>query len=135
MYEFNSLAFITAGGSVSITVALILIIMSVASWYLIVSKSIQAWRLHQAFKAYTKHFWGATGLASAMKQETNISLATIAKHGVAAAEHHKLQASKSPDMVGKDELIARALNRSMAEESTKMERGLSVFKKASMMIC
>ena len=126
MYEFNSLAFITAGGPVSIAVALILITMSVTSWYLIVSKSVKAWQLHQASKAYKQHFWSAPTLAKAIKQEIKISLACIAKHGVAAADHYKIQAAKSTDMVSKDELIARALNRSMATESAKMESGLIV---------
>ena len=38
-YEFNSLDFIAAGGAVSMLVAIILLLMSIASWYLIVTKS------------------------------------------------------------------------------------------------
>jgi len=78
-YEFNSLAFITAGGPVSIGVALILLAMSVASWYLIVSKSLQAWRVRQAFKVYAQHFWNAPNLAVAIKQNSKTALASLAK--------------------------------------------------------
>ena len=125
-YEFNSLAFITAGGPVSIGVALILLAMSVASWYLIVSKSLQAWRVRQAFKAYAQHFWGAPNLAVAIKQNNKAALANLAKNAIAAAEHYKTHASKNSEKVAQDEFIARALNRSIAEENTKMENGLSV---------
>ena len=125
-YEFNSLAFITAGGPVSIGVALILLAMSVASWYLIVSKSLQAWRVRQAFKAYAQHFWGAPNLAVAIKQNNKTALASLAKNAIAAAEHYKMHASKNSEKVAQDEFIARALNRSIAEENTKMENGLSV---------
>ena len=125
-YEFNSLAFITAGGPVSIGVALILLAMSVASWYLIVSKSLQAWRVRQAFKAYAQHFWGAPNLAVAIKQSNKAALANLAKNAIAAAEHYKIHASKNSEKVAQDEFIARALNRSIAEENTKMENGLSV---------
>ncbi len=125
-YEFNSLAFITAGGPVSIGVALILLAMSVASWYLIVSKSLQAWRVRQAFKVYAQHFWNAPNLAVAMKQNNKTALASLAKNAIAAAEHHKTHVSKNSEKVAQDEFIARALNRSIAEENTKMENGLSV---------
>jgi biopolymer transport protein ExbB len=125
-YEFNSLAFITAGGPVSIGVALILLAMSVASWYLIVSKSLQAWRVRQAFKAYAQHFWGAPNLAVAIKQNSKTGLANLAKNAIAAAEHYKIHASKNTEKVAQDEFVARALNRSIAEENTKMENGLSV---------
>ncbi|MGB4812744.1 MAG: MotA/TolQ/ExbB proton channel family protein [Methylophilaceae bacterium] len=125
-YEFNSLAFITAGGPVSIGVALILLAMSVASWYLIVSKSLQAWRVRKAFKVYAQHFWNAPNLAAAIKQNNKTALANLAKNAIAAAEHYKAHASKNSEKVEQDEFVARALNRSIAEESTKMENGLSL---------
>lgn len=125
-YEFNSLTFITAGGAVSIGVALILLAMSVASWYLIVSKSWQAWRIRQAFKAYTQHFWNAPNLAAAIKQDNKTALASVAKQAIAAADHYKIHASNNSESVAQDEFVARALNRSIAEENTKMETGLGV---------
>lgn len=41
-YEFSALEFIAEGGAVSFLVAATLLVMSVASWYLIVTKSIAA---------------------------------------------------------------------------------------------
>lgn len=125
-YEFNSLVFITAGGPVSIGVALILLTMSVASWYLIVSKSVQTWRVRKAFKAYAQHFWNAPNLGAAIKQNNKTALASLAKNAIAAAEHYKTCASKNSEKVTQDEFVARSLNRSIAEENTKMENGLSV---------
>ncbi len=43
-YTFNSLEFITAGGPVSMLVALLLLVMSVASWVVIISKTYQGLR-------------------------------------------------------------------------------------------
>lgn len=125
-YEFNSLEFITSGGPVSMAVALILLTMSVASWYLIVTKSIQALRLARAFKVYTHNFWNASNLAAAIKQDSNIALANLAKQSIAAAEHHQLHGTKQSDTVSKDEFIARAMNRSITEESAQMEGGLTI---------
>ena len=131
-YEFNSLEFITKGGVVSMTVAIILLVMSVASWYLIVTKSVQILRLRAAFKAYKQNFWNAPNLTSAVKQAGNIALANLAKQSIAAVEHHQQYAhkingdDKKSDLITKDEFIARAMNRSIAEESAKMENGLTV---------
>jgi len=44
MNSFNSIEFILAGGTVSIVVALILLVMSVASWYLIITRAYRIFR-------------------------------------------------------------------------------------------
>jgi len=130
-YAFNSLEFITAGGPVSMSVALILLAMSVASWYLIVEKSMQAWQLRKAFKVYTQKFWDAANLGAAVKVEdkaleNKVALARLAQQAIAAAEHHKLHAAKNAEAVTQDEFVARAMNRCISEENAKMENGLTV---------
>lgn len=129
-YAFNSFEFITAGGPVSMAVAIILLVMSIASWYLIITKSLQAWRARSAFKAYALNFWGAPNLAVALKQEGNLALAHLAQQSIAAAEHHQQHAKNTgvlvADGVTKDEFIARAMNRSIAAEGAKLENGLTV---------
>jgi biopolymer transport protein ExbB len=130
-YEFNAWEFIAAGGPVSFLVAATLLIMSVASWYLIITKSIAAWRLEADFKSYKQQFWNAPNLSAALKIEQKIALSALAQKAVAAAEHHKLHVSKNTENVtqGKvtqDEFIARAMNRSITEENARMESGLTV---------
>jgi biopolymer transport protein ExbB len=123
-YEFNSFEFISAGGPVSIGVALLLLLMSVASWYLIVSKNLQAWRLRRKFRHYTLNFWAAPSLAIALQQDSDIALSRLAQYAITAAEHHQLHSSKS--VVEQDEFIARAMNRCIAEEGSNMESGFTV---------
>jgi biopolymer transport protein ExbB len=125
-YEFNAWEFIAAGGPVSFLVAATLLIMSVASWYLIITKSIAAWRLQADFKSYKQQFWNAPNLSIALKIDQKIALSALAEKAIAAAEHHKLHASKNAENVTQDEFIARAMNRSIAEESARMESGLTV---------
>jgi len=130
-YAFNSLEFITAGGPVSMMVALILLAMSVASWYLIVEKSLQAWQLRKAFGAYEQKFWHAANLGAALKIENEgiknkTALATLAQQAISAAEHHRLHAAKNAEAVTQDEFVARAMNRCITEENVKMENGLTL---------
>lgn len=124
-YAFNAIEFITAGGPVSVMVAVILLVMSVASWYLIILKSVQALHLHAGFKAYIEKFWNAQNLkeTSAIKSDTGI--AKLAVEAIVAAEHH-LRYANHAAKVSQDEFVARAMNRSIAEQNAKMEDGLSV---------
>lgn len=124
-YEFNAIEFITAGGPVSVMVALVLLAMSLASWYLIVVKTLQAVRLSKAIKDYTEKFWNARNLqeTSSIKSETGIAI--LAAEAIAAAEHHQQHTSHAAK-ISQDEFVARAMNRSIAEQNAKMEAGLTV---------
>lgn len=128
-YEFNSWEFITAGGPVSMLVALILLAMSVASWYLIVSRSVSAWRMRNAYRSFLQAFAQAPSMAVVVKQSqehANTGLARLAEKAILAAEHHKQCVAKGSEVVAQDEFVARAMNRSIAEESASMEGGLTV---------
>lgn len=125
-YEFNSLEFITAGGLVSIAVAVTLLVMSVASWYFIIVKTVQAYRAKKAFRTYANQFWSANSLTEATRKTGASALAALAKQAISAAEHHQLYVSKNADKVPQDEFVARAMNRSIADESAKLESGLTV---------
>jgi biopolymer transport protein ExbB len=100
--------------------------MSIASWYLIVSKSIEVWRTQKAFRDYVKNFWNASTLAASSRLEHKTALANLAWQAITAAEHHKAFVAKNADKVTQDEFIARAMNRTIAEENSKMEQGLTV---------
>jgi biopolymer transport protein ExbB len=127
-YEFNSLAFIVSGGPVSIIVALVLLAMSVASWYLIVVKTVQAIRLRRASANYSQHFWQASSLEAAMRQNNNATpVSRLANQAVEAAEHHERHASnRLADVCSQDEFIARAMRRCIGHESAQLEHGLTV---------
>ncbi len=130
-YEFNSLDFIAAGGAVSMLVAIILLLMSIASWYLIVTKSLLAWRLRVAFKTYAQEFWSQVNLSnisnfiSTIKPD-DLALARLAKQAFAASVHYQCYEAKKMGTVGHDEFVARAMNRTIADESTQIESGLTV---------
>ncbi len=126
---YNSISFITQGGLVSITVALILGIMSILSWYLIVVKSLQAMRLKQASKLYESQFWQAPTVEQGLTaNSTNATpLSRLAQQAIDAAQHHNLHANKElADMCNQDEFIARSMRRAMSEEQANLETGLTV---------
>ncbi|BCM25574.1 MotA/TolQ/ExbB proton channel family protein [Methyloradius palustris] len=127
-YQFNSLTFITDGGPVSMMVALLLVTMSVASWYLIIVKSYQAVTLRNNSNAFTKRFWDAPTLASALNQTAGTTpVSRLATQSIEAAEHHQKHAAKRlADACNQDEFVARAMRRNIADESAALESGLTV---------
>ena len=127
-YEFDSLAFIIDGGPVSIATAVILLVMSVASWYVIVVRGFQALRLRRATARDSKHFWESPTLDAAMQQQDKTTpVARLVNQAVDAAEHHERHASsRLANACSQDEFIARAMRRSIGNESAHLERGLTV---------
>ncbi len=50
--DFDGLSFIMQGGFVSITVAIVMLLMSVTSWYFMLTKTLQVLKLKAANKHY-----------------------------------------------------------------------------------
>ena len=126
MHEQNSLSFILQGGAVSIVVALILLAMSVASWYFIVVKAVQAIRTKAALKRYVKHFWATPNLQLALKiEEAHSPAMQLAQSAVAAAEHHQTHTDLASPC-SEEEFIARSMRRSIANTGASLEGGLSL---------
>lgn len=126
--EFNSLTFIMQGGLVSITAAVILLIMSVASWYFMLIKTVQLLKLKAANKRYMADFYAATNLQTAMKSTQSDSPAQqLAASAVAAAQHHQTYAgNKLTESCSYDEFVARSMRRSISQQQAQLESGLSV---------
>jgi biopolymer transport protein ExbB len=127
-YEFNSLQFIAEGGPVSMLVAITLLVMSVASWYLILVNGYRALRLRKASADFIQRFWQAANLQTSLKQPAaDVPAAYVVSQAVRAAEHYRLHgASKATEICNQDEFIARSMRKVMAEASAQQERGLTV---------
>ncbi len=126
--EFNSLAFIVQGGYVSIAVAVILLVMSIASWYFMLVKTAQTIRLKSAIKGYIAEFWAASNVQTAISNIKGHSPAhQLAIHAIDAAHHHQTYAAKNiHESCSYDEFIARSMRRSVSQTSAQLDTGLSV---------
>ncbi len=98
--QFDFMNFISQGGPVTMMVALCLLIMSVASWYLMVLKGYQAMRLNRSYAADDLAFWDAQSLEAAMRQVDQSSpIGRLAQQAIEATEHHQQHASKKLQML------------------------------------
>lgn len=126
--EFDSLDFIMQGGFVSISVAVILLIMSAASWYFMIVKTVQGAQLKNAMKRYIAEFWAAPNLQAAITMIKIDSPAhQLAANAVDAAHHHQIHVAKNTEeSCSYDEFVARSMRRSVAQTTAQLESGLTV---------
>lgn len=128
MQSASGLAFITEGGVVSMLVALILLTMSVLSWYYILVKSWQVFKHKRQVSAYVRQFWRKSTLQEAL-QDAQVQLPAyrLAHTAVESTQHHQQYAAQSLGAAcSQDEFIARQLRRTLSQEQATLESGLSV---------
>ncbi|MGP1717217.1 MAG: MotA/TolQ/ExbB proton channel family protein [Methylophilus sp.] len=128
MESTSGLAFITEGGVVSVIVALILLTMSVLSWYFVVVKSWQVLKHKREVSAYVSQFWRKATLQEALQESKLPSPAyRLALTAVESTQHHQQYAAQSLGAAcSQDEFIARQLRRTLSQEQATLDSGLSV---------
>jgi biopolymer transport protein ExbB len=113
------------------TVAALLLLMSVTSWYLILLRVLRQLRARRAGDA-VEAFWSAPSLEQAMSRLSASApespFEALARQGAAAAEHVRRH-ERHETLGGKldaDELITRALRKSIALSTARLETGLTL---------
>ena len=108
-----------------------LLLMSVATWCLIVSKSIQSLVLKRRTARFLKTFWDAPSLDSVAaqleQQHPDEPFSHLAWHGIVAVRHHQQHGGKKLDETGTTaDFLTRAMRRVIDEETARIESGLTV---------
>jgi biopolymer transport protein ExbB len=130
-YLLDNLKFISQGGAVSVTVAAMLLAMSIGSWTLMVIKAVQARELKSSGAIFLARFWQASSAtqSSISKGLTTAEnpFARLAMQGINAAEHHKRYAAQRPGETRNcDEFITQTLRRTIGQEAMRLETGLTL---------
>jgi biopolymer transport protein ExbB len=108
-------------------VAVLLIIMSIASWYVIVSKALQLWQYRRAAHAAGHEFWDTTTLQDGLATlGSNNPFATVARAGVTAMQHHSAHRGHLHDQLSVSDWITLSLRQAIDEVSGKLQTGMAV---------
>lgn len=115
------------GDFVTKGVAILLISMSIASWYVIVTKSLQLMQFRRAAHAAGHEFWDATSLAegTATLGKGN-PFASIAEAGATAMRHHEAHKGHLHDELSVSDWITLSLRQAIDEMSSKLQTGMAV---------
>lgn len=108
-----------------------LLLMSLASWYLIIVKGITHLRIRRKSKKFLSEFWAASSLEQV---ENEISthgasepFAHLASHAIHAQKHHaKYGALKLEESGSTASFVTRIIRKVIDEETARLENGLTL---------
>lgn len=134
-HELGVANFIANVDTVGKAVLVFLLILSIASWYLIVTKSLANWLEARRAKEFLGKFWQhqtIENLSASLKQsKPDNAFAKLAAEGLTAMRNsngygaHKLAA-----VGGTSEYMTRAIRNGIDQESARSENGLTVLASA-----
>ncbi len=120
--------FIAQSDSLARFLLVVLLAMSVITWYLIVSKVISGWRMKKSARLFLSRFWEAPGLASVALhiREAGVHdpFSHLTHHGLKAAEQYRNKTgSRLIESGSADEFLTRALRRAIEQDTARLEYG------------
>jgi biopolymer transport protein ExbB len=117
----------TQGDMVTKAVACLLLAMSIASWYVIVTKALQLWRYRRAASAAGRGFWDATSVEDGVALLSHGNpFADIAQAGVGAMRHHNAHKGHLHDQLSLSDWATLSLRQAIDEASGKLQIGMAV---------
>ena len=127
--------FVTQVDSVGKAVLLFLLILSVVTWYLILTKGLANWLEARRTKAFLKKFWQHDSVdklsTSLLQAKPDNAFANLVAEGVSAlhnASGHGVQ--KLASAGGMSEFMTRALRNGIDQETVRTEYGLTILASA-----
>ena len=123
--------FLTQADAVGQFLLLVLALMSVATWYLIVSKAWSNRAMRRRGREFLRHFWEAPDMqaVAAYLKEAGIGdpFSHATHHGLRAAEQHRdKRGGRMIESGSADEFLTRALRRAMDQDTARLEYGHTV---------
>ncbi|HWZ49658.1 MAG TPA: MotA/TolQ/ExbB proton channel family protein [Herbaspirillum sp.] len=108
-------------------VAVLLVAMSIASWYVILTKAIQLFRLNRAASAAGHAFWDTTSLPEGVATlGSDNPFAEVAKAGVNAMSHHITHKGHLHDQLSVSDWITLSLRQAIDDASAKLQTGMAI---------
>lgn len=117
----------TQGDVVTKGVGLLLVTMSIASWYVIVVKTIQLLRYGYASEAAGHDFWDTSSLNEGVATlGKNNPFSDLAQAGITALHHHTAHKGHLHDQLSISDWITLSLRQAIDEASGKLQGGMAV---------
>ncbi|MRR50967.1 MAG: MotA/TolQ/ExbB proton channel family protein [Rhodocyclaceae bacterium] len=127
--------FLTQADGVGKVVLGLLLLLSLASWYLILTRALANALAQRRAEAFLQGFWQAPNLGEARavlgRQATDNAFAALAKKAIEAtdaSQHHGKESLAAAG--GLAEYLTRVLNNAVDQEAARSEQGLTVLASA-----
>lgn len=122
---FGVVAFIKQADELTMAILVILVLMSLACWFVILTKLWDQRRIDKAYAETQKKFWGGGNLHDGMNTLTGRDnvFRMLAEDGLRAAQYHK---GHLTEQVALNDWISVALYRSIESVMTRLVAGMAI---------
>lgn len=124
--------FLAQTDAVGKTIFAMLLVMSVATWYLIITKTLQTWLARRRTTRFLETFWDAPSLQAVAadleeRHRPEEPFSHLAWHAIVAARHHQRHGANKLNEAGSaTEFLTRSMRRVIDEETARLETGLTL---------
>ncbi len=124
-------SFVAQTDAIGRTVLVLLVLMSLATWYLIITKSIQLVAIRRRAARFLQSFWNAPSMQAVAlrlaERGADEPFSKLSKRAIAATRHHQRHGVNRLDEAGSaSEFLLRSMRRVIDEETARLESGLTV---------
>jgi len=125
------LHFIEQSDMVGKSLFVVLLVMSLISWYVIILKTISLVGMKGRVNRFLEHFWHAPSLEAAIDgirlEKPNNPFAQVALEAIEARDHYERLGAANADDNGVDsDYLTRAIRRGIEQETARLESGLTM---------
>ena len=123
-------SFISQADGVALFILAVLFVMSVGTWYYILTKGWRAVQTRDRSRQFLKEFWSAPNLEAVARnlRATGITdpFSHLVHHGFTAVEQHQSRNQNSLiDAGSAEEFLTRSLKRAIDQDKARLESGLT----------
>ncbi len=123
--------FLSQTDGIGKAIVIALIVMSIATWYLIITKTLQTLATRRRAVRFLQTFWDAPSLQSVAthleQQHPDEPFSHLTWHAIVATRHHQHHGANKLDVAGSTaEFLTRAMRRVIDEETARIEAGLTI---------
>lgn len=122
--------FISQSDMIGKGIFVILVVMSIVSWYYIITKTLTKIMIKKRSREFTTFFWNASSLEAVQHEISTHGVdnpfSHLASHALFAKAHHaKVGGGKLDDAGTLPDFLTRTMRRVIDEETTRLENGLT----------
>jgi biopolymer transport protein ExbB len=123
--------FLAQTDAVGYTLLAFLLLMSVACWYLIVTKALAHWLERRRSASFLETFWNAQSVGAVQRhleeRHPDEPFSHLAWHAIVASQHHQRHGANRLNEAGSpSEFLTRAIRRVIDEDTARLESGLTL---------
>ncbi|MBL8269289.1 MotA/TolQ/ExbB proton channel family protein [Steroidobacter sp.] len=123
--------FIAQADFVARAILVLMVLASIASWYLICTKAVTLTRMRRRTARFLNFFWNARSLdvvATHLEEKhPDEPFSHLAYHGILASRHHERHGINRLNEAGSSgDFVTRTLRKTIDEETANMESGLTI---------